>query len=136
LLNLENCTFEGLDGVPSRNKLHIDSNKIVLKFSSSYNEYLDKYWKEKLPEYKLKTQTAEYCIPRGASYFVGKLTMDSTTPMDLSIFVNEITQNTMIDGEEYYWRYAYPVDNSEWFLKINAILFKDDYGSRNNSALS
>lgn len=135
LKHLTDCDCQGLSSVPSKNKLQIDANELALLFQASYSHELHKHWFSYLPEYHLVANNQDYIIPQGTSVFEGNLLTYSQEPMDLKINLNVILQAAVRDGKEHYWRYVYPVDTSEWFLKISSLPYKDDLGGMNTQAL-
>ena len=42
---------------------------------------------------------------------------------------NKLFQTTLVEGCPYYWRFIYPISNNEWFMKIKALPYADDYGT-------
>lgn len=129
ILNLSNCSCRGLDGIPTENNIAINENNIELRFQSAYNESLEKYWIQSLPQYTIESNGVSFNVPNGSSFFNGTLILGCQDEMNLSISLNMIEQPVLTDEHPHFWRYVYPVDTDEWFLKINAKAFQDDYGT-------
>lgn len=78
---------------------------------------------------ELKTEKAIYKIPPYEAFYEGMIVMDAQLVQHFDIRFNKLTQTTIVEGHNYYWRFVYPVDSNEWFLKINGLNYADDYGS-------
>ena len=128
ILHMENCKVSGIDGVPEVNKLIVNPGHIDLEFDSTITDVPASYILENLPNLDLLTKNGIYQIPPYGSYFEGNITMDGHLSQHFDIRFNRLTQTTINDEQEYYWRFVYPISNNEWFLKIKGQNYKDDYG--------
>ena len=135
LKQLANCTCQELSCIPNENHLLILDNELSLKFQSIYTDELNRCFSLEVPEFHFVSNGQEYIVLNGASFIDGTLVCGSPEKMDFKIDMNTIVQSSLIDGKEHYWRYVYPVDTSEWFLKVSASPYKDDFGYINNQAL-
>ena len=127
LTNMKNVKVEGVNGITEDNYLSVEGNNIYLHFRSEYTDAVDRIWMTTLPEYKLITASSHYLIPAGYNMPVGSLTMDKHCGVqDLIISITELTQPSIIDGHNHYWRFVYPVDKRPWFLQISALSYMDD----------
>lgn len=137
LQHIRNCRVQGVDAITSDNNLFIEGTKIHLQFRSMYNDSLGKLWGTILPEFVLTYDHEDYIVPSGYSNLIGNLICDSfrEQPQDLSISINEIKQPSLVDDQQHFWRYVYPIEGDPWFLKINAISYHDDSGTTSMYAL-
>ena len=129
ILHMENCKVEGIEGIPAVNKLHVNSNHIDLEFDSTVRQVPASSLMQNLPNLTLKTENATYKTPPYNAYFEGSIMMDGQMAQHFDIRFNKLTQSTIEGEKEYYWRFIYPIDGNEWFLKVKGLNYADDFGS-------
>lgn len=128
ILQMRNCVVGGIAGVPITNMLHLNPGHIDLEFDGTVSEIPSSSLLEYLPELELKTDKATYVIPSYSAFFEGNIIMDGRLVQHFDIRFNKLTQNTITEGHNYYWRFLYPVSSNEWFLKVKGLNYSDDYG--------
>lgn len=121
--------MSGIGGIPTTNKITFSPGKIDLDFWANCNDIYAGILLENLPALTLKTEKAIYEVPRYNAYFDGTINMDITEPQQFDLRFSRVTQTTIDRKKCHYWRFLYPVDSNEWFLKIHALNYKDDLGS-------
>lgn len=129
ILHMENCSVRGVEGVPAENKLYIKPGHIDLEFDSTVKDVPASSMMENLPELELKTKNTTYRTPPYGAFFEGNIIMDSHLVQHFDIRFNKLAQTTIVEGKEHYWRFIYPIDSNEWFLKVKGLNYADDYGS-------
>lgn len=129
ILHMENCAVGGVKGIPAINKLRINPGHLDLEFESTVRKVPASSMMENLPTLELKTDTAIYKTPPYSAYFDGSVIMDSHLVQHFDIRFNKLTQITLEENKEYYWRFIYPIESSEWFLKVKGLNYTDDFGS-------
>ena len=129
VLHMTNCQVKGIKGIPSTNKISFGPGRIRLEFWANCREIYPDVLLENLPELTLKTEVATYEIPRYSAYFDGTINLDMDEQQHFDLRIGRITQTTIDRIECHYWRFLYPVDSNEWFLRIHALHYKDDLGS-------
>lgn len=129
ILHMENCTVVGIEGIPAVNKIHVNPCHIDLEFDSSVRNVTASSMMQNLPKLELKTNKAIYRTPPYRAYFEGNIIMDGHLTQHFDIRFNKLTQTTIKKGKEYYWRFIYPIDGNEWFLKVKGQNYADDLGS-------
>lgn len=129
ILHMENCTVGGIEGIPSTNKLIINPSHIDLEFDSTIWQVPASSQIQYLPQLELKTEDAIYRILPYEAFFEGNIIMDGHMVQHFDIRFNKLSQTTIIEGQNYYWRFIYPIDSNEWFLKMKGLNYADDYGS-------
>lgn len=129
ILHMENCVVKGVKGIPVFNKLHINPGHMDLEFDSTVRQVPASSMMENLPELELKTENATYRTPPYGAFFEGNIIMDGHLTQHFDIRFNKLTQTTIVDGKYYYWRFIYPIDSNEWFLKVKGQNYADDFGS-------
>lgn len=129
ILHMENCTVEGIEGIPAVNMLHVNSGHIDFEFDSTVRTVPASSMMQNLPKLELKTSKAIYRTPPYNAFFEGSIIMDGHLTQHFDIRFNKLTQSTIVEGQEYYWRFIYPIDGNEWFLKVKGLNYEDDFGS-------
>lgn len=132
LLHMENCAVGGIEGIPSVNKLIINSSHLDLEFDSTIRQVPESSQMENLPQLELKTENAIYRTPPYGAFFEGNIIMDGHLVQHFDIRFNKLSQTTIIEGQIYYWRFIYPIDSNEWFLKVKGQNYADDFGSHHS----
>ena len=135
ILHMENCNVGGIKGVPVCNKLNVNPGHIDLEFDSTIREVPSASSMENLPVLELKTDNAIYRTPPYGASFEGTIIMDGHLVQHFDVRFYKLTQSTIADGHNYYWRFIYPIDNNEWFLKVKGQNYTDDFGSHHFSNL-
>lgn len=135
ILHMENCNVGGIEGVPVSNKLIVNPEHIDLEFDSTINVVPSASSMENLPELELKTDNAIYKTPSYGASFEGTIIMDGHLVQHFDVRFYKLTQSTIAEGHNYYWRFIYPIDNNEWFLKVKGRNYADDFGSNHFSNL-
>lgn len=129
ILRMENCIVSGINGVPNINKLRVNPEHIDLEFDAKYDSMYPITFTENLPSIKLETGSATYEIPQGFAHFEGEIEMGEDKFQHIDLRFGRLTQSTVLQDQSYYWRFIYPIENYEWFLKITANPYVDDYGT-------
>lgn len=135
LLHMENCAVGGIEGIPSVNKLIINSSHLDLEFDSTIRQVPESSQMENLPQLELKTENAIYRTPPYSASFEGTIIMDVCLVQHFDVRFYKLTQSTLAEGNNYYWRFIYPIDSNEWFLKVKGRNYADDFGSHHFSNL-
>lgn len=129
VLQMENCSVSGIKGIPATNRITFSPGRIDLLFEANCREISPSVILENLPALTLETEKATYEVPRYHAYFDGQIRMDAVKPQQFDLRLNQLTQATIDRENRHYWRFLFPVENNEWFLKIQALNYKDDFGS-------
>ena len=129
ILHMENCAVEGIKGLPPVNRLKVNPSHIDLEFDATVREVPASSMMGNLPELELKTNRSIYKIAPHGAFFEGNIIMDSHLIQHFDIRFNKLSQTTIEDGKDYYWRFIYPIDGNEWFLRVKGLNYADDYGS-------
>ncbi len=129
VLHMENCTVEGIKGIPAINRLSVSPGHMDLEFDANCRDVCHRIIPANLPELTIKTQIAEYSIPQYNAHFEGTIQMDVTLDQHYDLRFSKLTEKTIQLEKEYYWRVIYPIDSNEWFLKIDAFPYTDDFGA-------
>lgn len=129
ILHMENCKVEGIDGVPSLNKLTLNSGHFDLEFDATYRAVHPSVMIENLPELYIETPQAQYKIPEYNAHFEGTIMMGGDEDQHFDLRFSKLTQKNLNVTKQYFWRFIYPVDSNEWFLKVQAYPYTDDFGS-------
>lgn len=135
ILHMENCNVGGIEGVPVSNKLNVNPEHIDLEFDSTITAVPSASRMENLPVLELKTDKAIYRTPSYGASFEGTIIMDGHLVQHFDVRFYKLTQSTIEEGCKYYWRFIYPIDSNEWFLKVKGRNFADDFGSHHFSNL-
>lgn len=135
ILHMENCNVGGIEGVPVSNKLIVNPEHIDLEFDSTIKVVPSASMMENLPELELKTGNAIYRVPSNGAYFEGTITMDGHLVQHFDVRFYKLTQSTIAERHNYYWRFIYPIDSNEWLLKVKGRNYADDFGSHHFSNL-
>lgn len=129
ILRMENCKVKGVDGVPEVNRLSVNPGRMDLEFDATFRAVPQCALMENLQEFVIETEKATYQTPPYNAYFEGSITMGGEQEQHFDIRFNKLTQTAIEEGREYYWRFIYPIDGNEWFLKIQGLNYADDYGT-------
>jgi hypothetical protein len=129
ILHMKNCQVSGIGGIPTTNKIAFSPGKIDLDFWMNRRDIYPGVLLENLPALTLKTEKATYEVPQYNAYFDGTINMDMTEQQHFDLRFSRVTQTTIDHDNCHFWRFLYPVDSNEWFLKIHALNYKDDFGS-------
>jgi len=135
ILHMENCNVGGIKGVPVCNKLNVNPGHIDLEFDSTIRKVPSASSMENLPVMELKTDNAIYRTPPYGASFEGTIIMDGHLVQHFDVRFYKLTQSTIAEGHNYFWRFIYPIDNNEWFLKVKGQNYADDFGSHHFSNL-
>lgn len=135
ILNMKNCKVSGIDGVPTSNFLSVTPGHMDLEFDAIYRDVPACAKMDDLPELILETDIARYKVPQYGSSFEGRITVGTNEVQHFDIRFNKLTQTTIVEGKNYYWRFIYPMGNHDWFLKIQGLNYADDYGLQHYSKL-
>lgn len=130
ILHMENCKVNGIAGVPDRNKLSISPGHIDLEFDETFRAMHASTYIEYLPEIMLETANGTYKIPQHTAQFEGSITMGGEEKQHFDMRFNKLIQSTLVEGCPYFWRFIYPISNNEWFMKIRALPYTDDFGTQ------
>ena len=130
ILHMENCKVNGIAGVPDRNKLSISPGHIDLEFDETFRAMHASIYIEYLPEIMLETANGTYKIPQHTAQFEGSITMGGEEKQHFDMRFNKLIQSTLVEGCPYFWRFIYPISNNEWFMKIKALPYADDFGTQ------
>lgn len=128
ILHIENCSVEGIEGIPAINRLSVSPGYMDLEFDVSCRDIYHSIILVNLPELTIKTSSAEYVIPKYNAHFEGTIQMDVTQDQHYDLRFSKLTNKKIHSEQKYYWRFVYPIDSNEWFLKIDAYPYTDDYG--------
>lgn len=129
IIHMENCTVEGVIGVPAANKLHVNPGHLDLEFDATITDIPISSAMENLPRLELKTSSATYRTPPYGAFFEGNIIMDVHLVQHFDIRFNKLTQTTVEKGQNYFWRFVYPINSNEWFLKVKGQNYADDFGA-------
>lgn len=129
IIDMEGCKVRGMEGIPANNKLSINPEHIDLEFDATFRAVPASARIENLPELILDSDKASYMTPPYNAYFAGSITMGGEQDQHFDIRFNKLTQTTIEQGRDYYWRFVYPIDGNGWFMKIQGWNYADDYGS-------
>lgn len=129
IYQMENCKVNGIEGVPTANKLVMNPGYMDLEFDALYNAIPACAHMEYLPEFSFETAKATYMVPPYHGYFDGNIIVGSDQEQHFDLRFNKLTQTTINPQGNYYWRFVYPIDSSEWALKIKALPYKDEFGA-------
>lgn len=129
ILRIENCKVEGIDGVPLPNKLALNSGHFDLEFDATYRIVRPSVMIENLPELSITTPKAQYTIPKYNAHFEGTIMMGGEEEQHFDLRFSKLTEIVFNMKKDYFWRFVYPVDSNEWFLKVQALPYMDDFGS-------
>lgn len=130
ILHMENCKVNGIAGVPAINKLSMSPGHIDLEFDATYRAIRASTYMVKIPAIILETAKGTYEIPQHTAQFEGCITMGGEKEQHFDMRFSKLTQTTLVEGHPYYWRFIYPICNNEWFMKINALPYADDFGTQ------
>ena len=126
ILHMENSTVSGFKGIPAINKMEVWPDHMDLKFRTTIRAMYPDITRENIPELTIKTSNAEYRIPKYNASFEGTIYMDRTADQPFDLRFSKLTQTTLNKEQPYFWRFIYPIENNEWFLKIVALPYNDD----------
>lgn len=129
ILHMENVKVDGIKGIPAVNRLTVCPSHMDLRFHTTSKAIRLGFMLEKLPALTIQTTNATYTIPKYNARFEGTIHMDYTFDQPFNLRFSKLTQTTLDVGQKYYWRFIYPVDSNEWFLKIDAYPYIDDFGT-------
>lgn len=129
ILHMEYCKVDGIKGIPAVNKLYVSPEHFDLKFKTTVRAMHPDVMLENLPALSLQTPNATYNIPKYNAHFDGTIHMDAIADQSFDLRFSKLTQSTLATDQKYFWRFIYPVDSNEWFLKIDAYPYNDDYGT-------
>ena len=129
ILRMENCKVEGIDGVPLQNKLTLNLGHFDLEFDATYRAVHPGILIDNLPELSITTPKAQYKIPKYNAHFEGTIMMGGEEEQHFDLRFSKLTQTDLNVKKDYFWRFVYPVDSNEWFLKVQALPYTDDFGS-------
>lgn len=135
ILHMENCKVNGIEGVPNINKLSINPNHFDLEFNATTQAIPQSVNIEYLPEIILEAVNSVYKIPQNTAYFEGNIIIGSKNEQHFDIRFNKLTQVTLVEEKQYFWRFIYPINGHEWFMKIKALPYTDDLGKHHFSNL-
>ncbi len=130
ILHMENCNVKGIDGVPNINKLSINPGHIDLEFDETFRAMHASTYIEYLPEITLETANGTYKIPQDTALFEGLITMGGKEKQHFDMRFSKLTQTTLEKEHPFYWRFIYPISDDEWFRKIKALSYADDFGTQ------
>lgn len=130
ILHMENCKVNGIAGVPAINRLSMSPGHIDLEFDATFRAMHTSTFIGYLPAILLETANGAYKIPQYTAQFEGCITMGSEKEQHFDMRFSKLTQTTLIEGHPYYWRFIYPICNNEWFMKIKALPYADDFGTK------
>ena len=129
ILRMENSKVCGIDGIPKRNVLKINPGHIDLEFDATYRDIEASAFLDRLPELTLISSQTQYIVPQRSAYFEGNIVMDAEMTQHFDLRFSRLSQTTISYEKSYFWRFLFPVDNNEWFLKIQSFPYTDDFGS-------
>lgn len=129
ILHVENCKVEGIEGVPSPNKLTLNSGHFDLEFDATFCAVRPDMMIDNLPELTIETPKAQYKVPKYNAHFEGTIMMGGDEDQHFDLRFSKLIQTNLDAKKNYFWRFVYPVDSNEWFLKVQALPYIDDYGT-------
>lgn len=129
IINMENCEVFGIDGIPVKNKLTLNPEHMDLEFSANSHDLINAIIRENIPEITIRSNQTSYTIPEYNAHFEGHIQMDAKYAQHFDLRFNKLTQTNLEKEKDHFWRFIYPIDSREWFLKIGALPYKDDFGT-------
>lgn len=130
MMKLQDCQVSGIDYIPTKNSVGLGRDMHMhLAFETELNRDIDNDFFALLPEFSLEFDGYTIKVPHGHAVFDCDLTMEYGRKQNLDISINKMEYGVIDDCKMYYWRYVYPLDNDDWFLKIAAGRYQDDQGT-------
>lgn len=130
MMKLQDCKVSGIDYIPIQNSVRLGRDMHMhLTFDSELNQGIDNDFFAVLPDFILESDGHKIKVPHGHAVFDCNLTMEYGRKQNLDISINKMEYGVIDEQQMYFWRYVYPLDNDDWFLKITAGQYKDDQGT-------